>query len=190
MDIDQNNMFELKDVKAARLWMLPPAAMEVAIELLWEDKLAHPQWPHVFVVPRFMTHMWRRDLGKNADILFTVPAGVPFWGGTQFEPLIVAIIFPLAHVSGYTGPWAVKGTDMGTYYKHALGEGFKRPQKGSGPQWPQSNKRSLRLSHPRKRGPRTITCHAVVNYCRNTVIPEYSCYLRLFFAVIMVTVPP
>ena len=68
MEIDQNNMFELKDVQAARLWMLPPAAMEVAIELLWEDKLAHPQWPHVFVVPRFMTHMWRRDLGKNADI--------------------------------------------------------------------------------------------------------------------------
>ena len=54
-------MFELKNVKAARLWMLPPMAMEVAIELLWEDKLAHPQWPHVFVVPCFMTHMWRRD---------------------------------------------------------------------------------------------------------------------------------
>ena len=104
----------------------------MAIELLWEDKLAHPQWPHVFVVPCFMTHMWRRDLGKNADILFTVPAGVPFWGGTQFEPLIVAVVFPLAHVSGYTGPWAVKGVDMGSYYKHALVEGFKRPQKGSG----------------------------------------------------------
>ena len=37
-------MIELKNMKAARLWMLPPAAMEVAIELLWEDKLAHPQW--------------------------------------------------------------------------------------------------------------------------------------------------
>ena len=78
-------------------------------------------------------------MGKNADILFTVPAGVPFWGENQFEPLIVAIIFPLAHVSGYTGPWAVKGTDMGTYYEHALGEGFKRPQKGSEP----------RKAHPR-----------------------------------------
>jgi hypothetical protein len=91
-----------------------------------------------------MTHMWRRDLGKNADILFTVPAGVPFWGGNQFEPLIVAIVFPLAHVSGHTGPWAVKGTDMGTYYEHALGEGFKRPQKGSGP----------RKAHPGVNAPR------------------------------------
>ncbi len=132
VEIDQNNMFELKDVKVARLWMLHPAAMEVAIELLREDKLAHPQWPHVFVVPCFMTHMWGRDLGKNADILFTVPAGVPFWRGTQFEPLIIALVFPLAHVSGSTGPWAVKETDMGSYYEHAFVEGFKCPQKGSG----------------------------------------------------------
>ncbi len=110
--------------------MLPPAAMEVAIELLWEDKLTHPQWPHEFVVPHFMMHMWRRDLGNNADILFTMPAGVPFWGGLQFEPLIVALIFPLAHISDYTGPWAVKGTDMGLYDKYTLKEGFKRALKG------------------------------------------------------------
>ena len=38
-----HNMFELKDAKAARLWMLPPAAMKVVIKLLWEDKLVHPQ---------------------------------------------------------------------------------------------------------------------------------------------------
>ncbi len=44
-EINHNNMFELKGVKAARLWMLPPAAMEVAIKLLWEDKLAHPIGP-------------------------------------------------------------------------------------------------------------------------------------------------
>ncbi len=56
-EVNQDNMFELKDVKASRLWMLPPTAMEVAIELLWENKLAHPQWPHMFVVPCFMPHM-------------------------------------------------------------------------------------------------------------------------------------
>ncbi len=57
VEINHNNMFKLKDVKAARLWLLPPAAMEVAVKLLWEDKLAHPQWPHMFVVSHFMTHM-------------------------------------------------------------------------------------------------------------------------------------
>lgn len=138
-------MFELKDMKAARLWMLPPAAMEVAIELLWEDKLAHPQWPHVFVVPRFMTHLWRRNLGKSADILFTVPVGVPFWGSLQFEPLIVAIVFPLAHVSSYTGPWSVKGTDMGLYFERALAAGFSKPTVGPPTKRP-------RLEDPREGG--------------------------------------
>jgi hypothetical protein len=126
-EIGPDNMFELKDIRAARLWMLPPAAMEVGIKLLWEDKLAHPQWPHVFCVPRLMTHMWRRDLGKSADVLFLVPGGVFFWGADQFEPLMVAIVLPLAHVRNHTGPWAVKGTDMGLRYEQALGEGFKRP---------------------------------------------------------------
>ena len=65
-------------------------------------------------------------LGKSADIFFTVPACVPFWGSPQFEPLIVAIIFPLSHVSAYTGPCVVKGMDLGEYYQHALHEGFKQ----------------------------------------------------------------
>jgi hypothetical protein len=52
---------------------------------------------------------------KSADILFTVPVGFPFWGASQFEPLIVAIIFPLSHASCYPGPWTVKGTDQGEH---------------------------------------------------------------------------
>jgi len=117
-------MFELKNLQAARLWMLPPADMEVALELLTEDRLAHPHWPHVFLVPRLMTHLWRRDLGKEADILFNIPAGVPFWGARQYEPLTVAILFPLSQVSSYTGPWVVKGTDVGANFEQALVRGF------------------------------------------------------------------
>ena len=118
--VTKDNMFELRDLKAARLWMLPPLAMEVALELLCEDRLAHPQWPHVFVVPRLMTHMWRKDLMKNADLLFTVPAQVPFWTAGQFEPLIVAIVLPLMHVPRYTGPWLVRGTNKGERAEQAL----------------------------------------------------------------------
>jgi hypothetical protein len=102
--ITKDKVFELRDLEAARLWVLPPAAMKVAMELLCEDRLAHPQWPHVFVVPRLMTHFWKKDLIKNADLLFTVPAQVPFWTAGQFEPLIVAIILPLSYVPRYTGP--------------------------------------------------------------------------------------
>ncbi len=64
--------------------MLPPMAMEVAIKLLWEDKLAHPQWPHILCVPCFMMHMymWRRDLSKNADILFYHAGRCPVLGSS------------------------------------------------------------------------------------------------------------
>jgi hypothetical protein len=79
-----------------------------------------------------MMHMWRRDLGKNTDNLFTVPGGVHFWGGSQFKPLIVAFVFPLAHVSDYTGPRALKGTYTGLYHKHALKEAFKQGPKELG----------------------------------------------------------
>ncbi len=95
------------------------------MELLCEDRLAHPQWPHVFVVPRLMTHFWRKDLMKNANLLFTVPAQVPFWTAGQFEPLIIAIILPLSHEPRYTGPWLVKGTDEGEQAEQTLWQGFK-----------------------------------------------------------------
>ena len=124
-EVTAETMFELKDLKAARLWLVAPAVMETALELFCDDRLAHPQWPHVFVIPRLMTHMWRKNLGKDADVLFTVPTGVKFWASCQFEPLIVAIVFPLAHIPRYTGPWLVKGTDEGARYERALIDGFK-----------------------------------------------------------------
>jgi hypothetical protein len=129
-EVTGGSMFELKNMEAARLWVLPPAVMTTALELFSDDCLAHPHWPHVFVVPRLMTHLWRKDLGKDADILFTVPAGVTFWGGNQFEPLIVTIVFPLSHVPRYAGPWLVRNTDEGARYKRALASGFKGNEPG------------------------------------------------------------
>ncbi len=105
--------------------MLPPAAMKVVMELLCEDPLAHPQWPHVFVVPRLTMHFRRKDLMKNADLLFTVPAEVPFWAASQFEPLIVAVVLSLSHVARHTGPWVAKGTSEGEQTEQALRLGFK-----------------------------------------------------------------
>ena len=76
-----------------------------------------------------MTHLWRKDLMKNADLLFTVPAQVPFWTARQFKPLIVAIVLPLMHVPGYTGPWLVQGTNKGEQAEQALRRGFKGDDK-------------------------------------------------------------
>jgi hypothetical protein len=66
-------------------------------------------------------------LDEDADLLFTVPAQVPFWTSGQFEPLIVAVILPLSHVPRprYTGPWVVKGTDKGEQTTLTLRHGFK-----------------------------------------------------------------
>jgi hypothetical protein len=124
-EVTPETMFELKDMQAARLWVMAPAVMEMALELFGDDRLAHPRWPHVFVIPRLMTHMWRKNLGKDADVFFTVPVGIPFWMAGQFEPLIVAIIFPLSPVPRYTGPWLVKGTNEGALFECSLIDGFK-----------------------------------------------------------------
>ena len=62
---------------------------------------------------------------KSADLYFTVPAEVPFWAPSQFEPLIVAIVFPLSHVARHTGQWLVKGTTEGEQTEQTLKHGFK-----------------------------------------------------------------
>ena len=124
-EITGDTMFEMRDLQAPRLWMLPPALMETALELFCDDRLAHPEWAHVFVIPRLMTHLWRKNVGKDADVLFTVPCGVSFWASGQFEPLIVAIVFPFSYVPSYTGPWLVRGTNEGRSFERELGRGFK-----------------------------------------------------------------
>ena len=34
-------------------------------------------------------------MGKEADLLFTVPVGVPFWGLSKNEPLMIALFIPV-----------------------------------------------------------------------------------------------
>ena len=121
VSVTADNLFELHKEGGARLWMLPPAAMEVALEVFNEERISHPHIPHVFVVPRLMTHLWRKDLKKDADIQL----GVPFWESHQFEPLLVVLVFPFSHVDRYSGPWVVKGTDDGRAAECALELGFK-----------------------------------------------------------------
>ena len=55
-EVEPDHWFELQKVSGPRLWMPPPAAMGTVLEVFNEDQLAHPWNPHVFVVPRLMTH--------------------------------------------------------------------------------------------------------------------------------------
>eukprot|EP00986_Skeletonema_menzelii_P007431 scaffold2926_cov176-Skeletonema_menzelii.AAC.1 len=96
--LDPGDWFRLQEIKGHRLWIPPPAAMETVMELFAEDHLVNPHLAHVFIVPRLMTHLWRRQLFRDADVHFYVYAGAPFWPRSMHEPLTVAIVFPLAHV--------------------------------------------------------------------------------------------
>jgi hypothetical protein len=116
--------FELRDLAAPRLWMPPPAAMEVVMEMFNEDRIAHPHIPHVFVIPRLMTNTWRKNLGKDADLLFTVPPKVDFWDASQHEPLILAIVLPFSYTPNYSGPWVAKSCPETRSAESELNSGF------------------------------------------------------------------
>ena len=77
-DVTKDKMFELPSLEADRLWMLAPAAMETAMELFNEGRIAHSWNAHVFAIPRIMTHLWRKNLGKDADLIFSVAPGEHF----------------------------------------------------------------------------------------------------------------
>jgi hypothetical protein len=102
--------FQLGQVDGPRLWIPPPAAITAVLEMFNEDRMIRPYLPHVFVIPRLMTHVWRKQLTKDADVVFSIPPGLKFWPAEMHEPLVVHIVFPLTHVSSYQGPWLVKGT--------------------------------------------------------------------------------
>ena len=103
----------------------PPAAVETIMEVLNEDRMAHPKRAHVFVVPRLMTHLWRRQLGKDADVLATITAGDHFWEKSQHEPLIIAIVLPFAYVENYREPWIARGLEKPEALREELEAGFK-----------------------------------------------------------------
>lgn len=81
-----------------RLWVPPPSAMETVVEMFNEDRMMHPHVPHVFAVPLLMTHLWQKQLGKDADAMFTVKAGAGFWPCPMHEPLIILIVLLFIHV--------------------------------------------------------------------------------------------
>ena len=119
--------FELHNIWEPRLWIPPPAAMETVVEIFNEDRLAHPQIPHVFAVPCLMTHVWRKALSKDADVLFSVKPGASFWPCNMHEPLLIMIVLPLTHVPNYFGPWIRRKSTVSGLLEGNLEAGFKNP---------------------------------------------------------------
>ena len=126
--LEPGDWFRLYEIKGHRLWIPPPAAMETVMELFAEDHLVNPHLAHVFVVPRLMTHLWRKQLMRDADVFFYVYAGHPFWPCSMHEPLTIAVVFPLAHVPRYTGPWIVRDRADTSQFVELLEAQYRRPR--------------------------------------------------------------
>ena len=87
------------------VWTPPPALANVALERLAEAHQIRPWNTHIMLVPGLWTAKWRKDLTKASDICVTLPFDDNNWPqSTQFEPLTLAVAFPLLS----RNPWRVK----------------------------------------------------------------------------------
>ena len=48
-----------------------------------------------------------KQMGKEADLLFTVTVGIPFWGLVEHESLIISLFLPVVSFSNWRGPWKI-----------------------------------------------------------------------------------
>eukprot|EP00978_Attheya_sp_CCMP212_P014301 scaffold36374_cov58-Attheya_sp.AAC.7 len=87
------------------IWAPAPAATDVAVELLCDSRHARPWNAHLFVCPALLTSYWRKTLSKVADCMITIQSGLSLWPAKTHEPLVIAIICPIALVS----PWVQRG---------------------------------------------------------------------------------
>ena len=126
--LEPTDWFNLFNIKEHRLWIPPPAAMETVIEIFNEDRLVYPHLTHVFAIPRLMTHLWRKQLFKDADLRFYVRPGAPFWPRSMHEPLTIVVVFPIAHVHNYRGPWTVKQLPGSKEFGERLDSEFGDPR--------------------------------------------------------------
>jgi hypothetical protein len=94
--------FEPRSVAIPCVCTPPPAAADAALDQLGKWIHMRPlDTTHIAIIPRLMTSRWRKSLGKNCDLVFTIPVGSDLWPHTQFEPLIVGLSFPLIRYK----PW-------------------------------------------------------------------------------------
>ena len=86
--------------------------METALDMLLEAKLDQMHKTNLVAVSRIMTFTWRRQIGKEENLLFTIPVGMYFWRLEEHKPLIVALFLPIVTHRECRGPWNVRGSEL------------------------------------------------------------------------------
>lgn len=90
------------------LWVPPPALADVALEELTKSRHKRSRLNHIIIVPRLMTHLWRKRMYKVCDLVFEIPPGArSFWPVAEHEPLIIGLT--LRFIS--CRPWQLKNHD-------------------------------------------------------------------------------
>ena len=63
-----------------------------------------------------MKILWRKEIRKEAELLFTVPVGIPFWYFGEHDTLFIELLLPIISSSKWRLPWTIIGSerDSGT----------------------------------------------------------------------------
>ena len=80
---------------SAFLWAGSLVVTQIFLKLIMDSKLKMPYPSHVMIVPRLMAYMYRKQLGKEADLLITLPVGLYFWKMENHESLILDFLLPV-----------------------------------------------------------------------------------------------
>ena len=78
--LEKMGWFEEEKIGYNLLWDPSLTAIETTLYLFLEDRLKRPYKTNLFMSPQLMILLWRRKMVKEADLLFTIPVGIPFWG--------------------------------------------------------------------------------------------------------------
>ena len=78
--LEKMGWFEEEKIGYNLLWDPSLTAIETTLYLFLEDRLKRPYKTNLFMSPQLMILSWRRKMVKEADLLFTIPVGIPFWG--------------------------------------------------------------------------------------------------------------
>ena len=118
MKMQPSDWFELQGDNF--LWEPTLAAVEKVMELFLEVHMYHPYCSHLNVVPRLMEFLWRKQIGKEDYLLFTVIVGIPFWDLGVHEPLIIALFFPIISLRNWRRPRKIKVSEWASRIARAL----------------------------------------------------------------------
>ena len=110
------------------VWSPPAAAADACLEELRKARMKRKTSTHVVIIQRLMTPIWLKQLNKAADCIFTIPAIHEFWPSHNYEPLVVAILFPYLNHR----PYQLKGTYKMLYMGRNLSQVFKENQVDGG----------------------------------------------------------